>query len=124
MTVEKGSPSMKRKLYIIGAVIVLLLSAALPAYAHGGVRFGIGIGIGPVWSWWGPPYYPYYYAEPPVVIRQQPPLYYYEQQAPQVQEQPYYWYFCRESNAYYPYVKQCPGGWLKVVPSPPPPGNK
>ena len=31
---------------------------------------------------------------------------------------PAYWYFCPGSNAYYPYVKQCPGGWQQVVPPP------
>ncbi len=29
-----------------------------------------------------------------------------------------YWYFCRGSNQYYPYVKECPGGWQKVLPQP------
>jgi hypothetical protein len=29
------------------------------------------------------------------------------------------WYFCRESNGYYPYVKQCPGGWERVPARPP-----
>jgi hypothetical protein len=28
------------------------------------------------------------------------------------------WYFCREANAYYPYVKQCPGGWQRVPAQP------
>lgn len=34
-----------------------------------------------------------------------------------------YWYFCREANAYYPYVQQCAGGWQQVVPQPPTPGS-
>ncbi|WP_347986648.1 hypothetical protein [Methylomonas sp. AM2-LC] len=29
------------------------------------------------------------------------------------------WYFCRESNAYYPYVNTCPNGWEQVAPTPP-----
>ena len=29
------------------------------------------------------------------------------------------WFFCRESNGYYPYVKQCPGGWQRVPAQPP-----
>lgn len=100
---------MKRIIYLV-AIVVLLLIGVLPAFAHGGVRGGIL--IGPLWGpWWG---YPYYYSEPPVVIQQQPPVY--EQQAPQVEEQQYYWYYCADSKAYYPYVKQCPGGWMKVVP--------
>jgi hypothetical protein len=59
------------------------------------------------------------YGSPPVVIQQQPPIY--EDQSPQQeQEQPYYWYYCPDSKTYYPYVKQCPSGWLKVVPTPAP----
>ena len=118
---------MKRVIYLFVAVMVLLLVGVLPAYAHGG-GFRGGIWIGPAWPWWGwgEPYYPYpypyYYSEPPVVIQQENPLY--EQQMPQAEEQQYYWYFCQESKAYYPYVKQCPGGWLKVVPTPPPPKGK
>lgn len=34
---------------------------------------------------------------------------------------PTYWYYCRDVNAYYPYVKECPGGWVPVVPHAPPP---
>jgi hypothetical protein len=42
------------------------------------------------------------------------------QPAPQA-EQPVYWYYCKDPQGYYPYVKQCPGGWMKVVPIPPAP---
>jgi hypothetical protein len=27
-----------------------------------------------------------------------------------------YWYYCEASRTYYPYVKECPAGWLRVVP--------
>jgi hypothetical protein len=37
------------------------------------------------------------------------------------QEKQYYWYYCRHPEGYYPYVKQCPEGWMKVVPNPTPP---
>ena len=44
------------------------------------------------------------------------------QQAPQAAQQQgaadQYWYFCRGANAYYPYVKECPGGWQRVQPRP------
>jgi len=112
---------MKRIIRLFAAVIVLLLAGVFPVYAHGGGYVRGGIWIGPVWPWWGPAY-PYYYSEPPIVIQQQPPVY--EQQAPQVEEQQYYWYFCPESKAYYPYVKQCPSGWLKVIPTPSPPKGR
>jgi len=115
---------MKKIIYLFVAILVLLFAVVVPVYAHGGgyVRGGIWIG-GPVWPWWGPPYYPYYpyyYSEPPVVIQQAPV---YEQQAP-VEEQQSYWYFCPDAKAYYPYVKQCPGGWMKVIPNQSPPKGK
>jgi hypothetical protein len=40
------------------------------------------------------------------------------QPAPQPEE-PNYWYYCHNPEGYYPYVKKCPSGWMKVVPSPP-----
>jgi hypothetical protein len=63
------------------------------------------------------PWYPYgYYSPPPVVIQQQPPVY-----LPREQEEPHYWYYCQDPQGYYPYVKSCPGGWMKVVPEVTPP---
>ncbi|NVN93344.1 MAG: hypothetical protein HXX11_22490 [Desulfuromonadales bacterium] len=116
---------MKKIICIALAVTALLLAGTSPSHAfrgghggHGG-HGGVGVWIGPGWGpgWWGPyypfsPYYPYY-TEPPIVIQQQPDTYI--QQTPQT-EQPSYWYFCREPEGYYPYVKKCPKGWLKVVP--------
>lgn len=107
---------MRRSLGIVLAVFVLVLGAALPGEAH----WRGGVWIGPVWGpgWWGPAYsYPYpYYSAPPVVIQQQPQEYVY-QSRPQTGEQQY-WYYCAESKAYYPYVKRCPSGWMKVIPTP------
>jgi len=37
----------------------------------------------------------------------------------QSQQQTYFWYFCPGANAYYPYVRECPGGWQRVAPQPP-----
>lgn len=112
---------MKKPIFFVLIVLVLIAAIVVPAYAHprGGFRAGIWIGPGP-W-WWGPPYYypyppAYYYERPPVIIEQQPE---YEQPAPPQEEQQYYWYFCQDANAYYPYVKECPKGWLKVIPAPP-----
>ncbi len=96
---------------------------------HGGTRVFIG-GVGwwgwPGWwgpGWWGPGWWgsPYpYYADPPVVIQQTPTEYI--QQAPTSPQQAY-WYFCQSVGAYYPYVKECPGGWIQVVPQAPPPAR-
>ena len=74
-------------------------------------------------AYWGPYYYyppyPYYYP-PTVVVPQSPPVYIERGgQAEQAPAEQGWWYFCRESNAYYPYVKHCPGGWEKVRPQPP-----
>ena len=55
------------------------------------------------------PYYPNADAEPPVSSGQ---------------EQEYYWYYCKDPQGYYPYVDHCPGGWMKVAPTPPQPGEK
>jgi hypothetical protein len=34
-------------------------------------------------------------------------------------QQPSLWHFCQDPEGYYPYVKDCPGGWLNVVPARP-----
>jgi len=118
---------MKTSARIIIAAMVVLLVGSLHAtnadarhFGHG-PHVGVGVWLGP--GWWGPypyyypTYYPYY-SEPPIVIEQQPEVY--VQPAPQAVEQPSYWYFCKEPQGYYPQVKRCPSGWLKVVPTPPP----
>jgi hypothetical protein len=54
---------------------------------------------------------------PPVFIERDPPP---PAPAVQQQQQPgHWWYFCPGSNAYYPYVRECPGGWQRVSPQPP-----
>ena len=30
-----------------------------------------------------------------------------------------WWYFCKDPNGYYPYVRECKTGWEKVSPTPP-----
>ena len=37
------------------------------------------------------------------------------------QSQPQYWAYCRSAQGYYPYVPECPGGWLPVLPTSTPP---
>ncbi len=39
-------------------------------------------------------------------------------EAPAAPEEQGWWYWCRSSNAYYPYVKSCAEGWQKVPPQP------
>jgi hypothetical protein len=63
----------------------------------------IGVGAFVAAPLWYPAAVPV--AAPPVIV--EPP--------------PVYWYYCQDSRGYYPYVQQCPGGWLTVVPSSPSP---
>lgn len=92
-------------------------------HVHGNVRFGVT--IDPFWGW--PWYYPspYYYPPvyPPVIAVPSPPPVYIEQgSAPDAPSPPTnYWYYCNDSQNYYPYVRECPGGWQRVAPQPPPP---
>ncbi|MFZ2627409.1 MAG: hypothetical protein WAX67_00840 [Rugosibacter sp.] len=85
-------------------------------------HIGIGIGIGPWAPWYYPPpiYYPpaYYYPRTVVIEQPAPPVY--VEQADEAPAQTNYWYYCSRSKAYYPYVKDCPAGWQRVVPQPPP----
>jgi hypothetical protein len=112
------------KRILIVAVVLLSAVASGSALAHGQVRFGIVVGGPLYWPGYypGPYYSPYYY--PPVVAVPASPPTYVEQgdevaPAAPVQEQSRaYWYYCAESKAYYPYVKQCPGGWQRVAPQP------
>jgi len=113
-------------------VLAAALLGAAPALAgghghggHGHVRFGIGLNFGPYWGpYWGPGWYyppPYYYYPPSVVVMQPaaPQTYVERSDQPQGQSQAY-WYYCEASSGYYPYVKECPGGWKAVPPAPPP----
>jgi len=106
-------------------------------YYGGGSRYSFGFYLGP--GFWGPSYYqpyygPYYggyygygpyaypYYPPAVVTVPSAPPQYVERGGPDGGERfdSAYWYYCRDANAYYPYVKQCPGGWERVTPQPPP----
>lgn len=88
-------------------------------YGYGGYGFG-GYGMGG----FGYPFYypPSYYFPPTVIVPTTPPVYIQQQQAQPsqpVQPQTNYWYYCQNPDGYYPYVKNCPGGWLQVAPQPP-----
>lgn len=118
-------------------VLVALMSAALAsesALAHGGrgrIQFGLHFGV-PIY---GPPFYhpswPYYYSYHPyhpyfpppvqyVVPPQQPQIWIERDSFAPASPVPGFWYFCAESRAYYPSVGECPGGWQRVSPQPPP----
>ncbi len=62
---------------------------------------------------------PVYIHEPtPVYIQRQAPVY-----VDQAQDEASYWYYCDNPQGYYPYIKTCPGGWMKVVPQTVPPNQ-
>ena len=86
-------------------------------YRHGwGPRWGVHFRWnGPVW--WGPWPVPFgFSAPPPVIVQQQPPVFVQPEQ-----EAANFWYYCQEPQGYYPYIKNCPGGWMRVVPETTPP---
>lgn len=115
---------------------------------HRGGGYGLGIGLGLLGYGLGyygsrAPYYPrsygYGYGYPPrgdppnygyaqgygyapvVTVPSAPPIYIQRQEVVQVQPQAQasnYWHYCQKPEGYYPYVKNCPGGWLQVAPQP------
>ena len=102
----------------LAVLMVLMAAASGAAMAHGRSHVFLGFNFG--FPGWYPGYYyypppAYYY--PPVVVQQQPPVY--VERSDTVPEGPGTWFYCRDSNNYYPYVKQCPGGWQRVPAQPP-----
>ena len=108
------------------AALALLLAlvgvlASEPAQAHGRSRLHLGFHFGAPFHWgphWGPWWYhpaPYYYPAPVVVPAQ--PTTYIEQGSSETSG---WWYYCETARGYYPYVKECPSGWQRVPPAPPP----
>jgi hypothetical protein len=115
--------------FALALVLAILGSAfAQSASAHGyyghGGRVVVGVGIGaPYWGWgWGYGYpYPGYYYPPAYTYPAypaQPSTYIQQDAAPAPAPQQNYWYYCSDAQAYYPYVKECPGGWQRVAPQP------
>jgi hypothetical protein len=125
--------NLTRKLALALGFAMLSTTVAQPALAGGGHHGGgghghfvVGIGIGaPYWGWgygYGYPYYPGYYYPPAYAYPAYPaqPTTYIQQDAPPAPAAPQqgYWYYCGDAQAYYPYVKECPGGWQRVSPQP------
>ncbi len=113
-------------------IVGLFISSAASAE-----RIGVGFYIGGPYpyGYYRPfyrPYYPYPYyppvvvAPPPVVVAPEQAPVYVEQASPQQpapqQSAPQasgHWYHCDKPEGYYPYIKECPGGWKPVEPVPP-----
>lgn len=68
---------------------------------------------------YGYPYYPPVYAYPPAVVVPSTPPVYIQQETQPIPAQTNYWYYCKNPDGYYPYIKDCPAGWLPVSPIPP-----
>lgn len=105
-------------------VALMMLGTAGVADAWGDHNHHRGHGhfrvmVAPYWNPWFYPPRPYY---APVIVERAPPAVYIEQQAPPAEisaapaPQGNYWYYCTASGAYYPKVKECPGGWQLVLP--------
>jgi len=122
-----------KRLKLLSILVLLAAAGSGNVWAdHGHTRIGVGMYFG------GPPVSPWYYYPPPVyypprvvVVPAAPPPVYIEQYvapappaplavAPAPAPQTNYWYYCRSSQAYYPYVKDCPEGWEQVLPQPSP----
>jgi hypothetical protein len=129
--------NLKKTILALG-LLILGAAATGSALAHHGWHGRFGVFIGAPLYYPAPYYYPPYYAPypypyyAPAPVPAEPPAYiersdsgapaYVEREegAPPVRRRAEgSWYFCPESNAYYPYVKQCPGGWQRVAPRPP-----
>lgn len=103
-------------------LLAALCAVPLLAEARTSVVLGFHFGIplyGPA-PYYAPAYYYYPYYYPPPVYYPAPPPPYVEAPAaapPPPAEQ--VWYYCASSRGYYPYVRECPGGWERVPAAPP-----
>lgn len=101
-------------------------------HSHGPtVRLGFSYGF-PIYAprYFPAPFYTYpayavpapVYAYPPVVIRHSPAPVYVERRITQPEPAPPQaqndWYYCAASQTYYPYAKECHGGWQRVPAQP------
>lgn len=117
---------MKRAIRVLIVFLLLALVGTSLAWPHAPyhrrhhARVGVFIGAPVVGPW----YYraPVYYVYPPIVAVPASPPVYIEQgsiASTDSQEPGNWWYYCQDSQSYYPYVKECPRGWLRVAPRPP-----
>ena len=118
------------------------------SHARVGVYIGAPVVIGGWWGAprpyyypaYYPSYYPYYYTPTPVIVREvvREPLVYYDErgnpvppvqpqnqtqnqlQGPQASAAAPTWFFCADSQTYYPYAQTCASTWQRVAPLPPP----
>jgi hypothetical protein len=121
-------------IFVIAAIVLGPLAAADADARNGHFRHHhhhrshVGVWFTAPGPFFYPPayYYPRYYY-PPAVVMPAPvssPLYVErpatESVAP-AESSAGYWYYCRDTQTYYPYVQQCASPWERVVPSSGPP---
>jgi hypothetical protein len=105
-----------------------------PGWRGGWWGPGVGWGSPVVWSggWWGPGVWPGSWWGPgvwvppataPVIVAQAAPVFI-ERSPPEEPAAQVWWYWCADARAYYPYVKECPGGWQRVAPQAVRPADK
>ncbi len=98
----------------------LLLGASVAAYGHGSVHWSVGIGVPGPWYYPAPAYAPYPYYPPAVVVPPAPSAYVEQAPTGSYSTRPVqsFYYYCAASKSYYPYVRDCPGGWEQVPTQP------
>jgi hypothetical protein len=127
---EVSMRSLRNVLLVLGIAGAAALSTSAWSYGghyhgggryHGGSRVHLGFVFGgPLWY---PPLYPYpaAYPYPPAVVVPAPRVYVERDDAAIAQDSaPGYWYYCRDTNLYYPYAKECAGPWERVPARPQP----
>ena len=116
---------------LVAAFVGLLVSSSADAHGRRGhgshVHFGFAFGVPGPFFYPAPVFAPFpqpVFVSPPQYIEQNPPA---PQPAPPASSVPsqggsgYNWYFCPDSQTYYPYVQTCASQWQQVVPGPAPP---
>lgn len=113
---------------LVAAFVGLLVSS--PADAHGRrghgshVHFGFAFGFPPPFFYPAPVFYSVpqpVFVPPPQYIEQNPAASPAPSGAPSQGGSGYNWYFCPDSQTYYPYVQTCASQWQQVVPGSAPP---
>ncbi|MPZ46621.1 MAG: hypothetical protein GEV05_25200 [Betaproteobacteria bacterium] len=125
------------RLFAVGLAALAILLTSAAAWSDGGRRghhrhhhhsHGSRLQLGFVFGgplWYPGPVFPYSYSYPypygyaPAIVVPPAPRVYIERDERVAQESaPGYWYYCRESNTYYPYVKECGQPWQRVPAQP------
>ena len=109
---------------LLSLAVAAGLAAANDADAYGRGhhhrgRVGVFIGAPIVPYYYSPYWYPRYYYPPAYVAPAAPPVYIEQGGAPAVAPsagQSGYWYYCQDTQTYYPYVQQCASPWQQVQP--------